>query len=351
MNRGESTDRSCIARLAGLLAAGAARAGVAPRRAVAEKIPAAEADLVLINGRVLTVDANDSIAEAIAIGGGKIVAVGSNADISKLVSAKTRVIDLHGRTATPGLVDSHGHFADGGVSELYDVKLSDASSIEEIIRRVGERVVKLKPGEWVLGSGWDEGKLAELLYLYASDQDKVAPNNAVWLMHTTGHCGAANSYALRLAHITAATENPPAGTIDRDPQGKPTGVLKEAAKDGVATLVPPTSPEQERNAILHMIDALHREGCFLDDKVGSIEAGKDADIAVWDRDRDTIPTSDLKNLTCEMTLFSGQIVYQAAASPISVKISDQDAAGSRRKTDEWRPFWTLAHAQKIVIVV
>jgi predicted amidohydrolase YtcJ len=272
--------------LAGLLVAGAPWAGVAPRRPVAEKIPAAAADLVLINGRVLTVDANDSIAEAIAIAGGKIVAVGSNADISKLVSAKTRVVDLHGRTATPGLVDSHGHFADGGVSELYDVKLSDASSIEEIVRRVGERVVTLKPGEWVLGSGWDEGKLVELRYLYASDLDKVAPNNPVWLMHTTGHYGAANSYALRLAHITSATENPPAGTIDRDPQGKPTGVLKEAAMDGVATLVPPTSPEQERNAILHMIDALHREG---------MTAVKEADIRplMWDSYRQVLDDGKL----------------------------------------------------------
>src|SRR6202040_4189498 len=147
-----------------------------------------------------------------------IIAVGSNSDIAKLSARSTRIIDLHGRTATPGLIDSHGHFADGGVAELYDVKLSDATSIAEIVGRVGERAATLKPGEWILGSGWDEGKLSNLRYIYASDLDKVSPNNPVWLTHTTGHYGAANTYALKLAQITPATKNPAAGTIDRDRQ-------------------------------------------------------------------------------------------------------------------------------------
>jgi predicted amidohydrolase YtcJ len=274
--------------LLGLVVCGAAWAAVAPRPIHADKIPAAAPapDLVLINGKILTVDANDSIAEAIAIRGGKIIAVGSNGDIAKLASDTTSVIDLHGRTATPGLIDSHGHFADGGESELYDVKLSDASSIGEIVRRVSERASTLKPGEWILGSGWDEGKLAELRYVYASDLDKVAPNNPVWLTHTTGHYGAANSYALKLAHITAETKNPTAGTIDRDAQGKPTGVLKEAAMEAVASLVPPTSPEQERNAILHMIDAMHQEG---------MTGVKEADIQplIWDSYRQVLEDGKL----------------------------------------------------------
>jgi hypothetical protein len=263
--------------LVGLVVCGAAWAAVAPRPILADKTPAAAPapDLVLVNGKILTVDANDSIAEAIAIREGKIIAVGSNGNIAKLANDTTRVIDLHGRTATPGLIDSHGHFADGGESELYDVKLSDASSIGEIVQRVRERASTQKPGEWILGSGWDEGKLSELRYIYASDLDKVAPNNPVWLMHTTGHYGAANSYALKLAHIAAETKNPTAGSIDRDAQGKPTGVLKEAAMDAVASLVPSASPEQERNAILHMIDAMHEEG---------MTAVKEADIQplTWD---------------------------------------------------------------------
>ena len=132
------------------------------------------------------------------------------------------MIDLHGRTATPGLIDSHAHIATGGVDELYSVSLSDAATVDEVKRRVQAAAVKLKPGEWLTGAGWDEGKLAERRYIVASDLDEVAPNNPVWLMHTTGHYGVANHQALRLAHITAATNNPPAGTIDRDAQGVPT---------------------------------------------------------------------------------------------------------------------------------
>ena len=243
-------------------------------------------DLVLINGKILTVDAKDSIAEAVAIRGGKIIAVGSNAEIQQRAAKETRVVDLHGRTATPGLIDSHGHFVDGGVSDLYDVGLSDAASIADIVRRVRERAASLKLGEWVLGSGWDEGKLSDHRYVFASDLDKAAPNNPVWLTHTTGHYGASNSYAMKMAHITAATQNPPAGTIDRDAQGAPTGVLKESAMDLVTMLIPPTSSQQEHNAILHMIDALHQEG---------MTAVKDAAIQrqTWDSYRKVLDEGKL----------------------------------------------------------
>ena len=245
---------------------------------VAQKIaeaPAPAPDFVLTNGRILTVDAKDSIAEAVAIQGGKIVAVGSKGDILKLAAHTTRVIDLHGRTATPGLIDSHNHFATGGVGLLYDVNLSDATRIEDVVAKVRERVAGLNPGEWLVGNGWDEGKLAELRYIHAADLDKATPNNPVWLTHTTGHYGVANSSAMKLAHITAETKNPPAGTIDRDAKGNPTGVLKESAMGLVTKLIPPTTPEQERKAILHMIEAFHQEG---------MTAVKDPDIfpIEWD---------------------------------------------------------------------
>jgi len=232
-------------------------------------------DMVLLHGKILTVDAKDSIAQAVAIRQGKIVAVGTDSDIQPLVTSAAQVIDLHGRTATPGLIDSHGHFADGGVNELYDVDLSNVGSIDQVLDKLREKVATLKPGEWLQGNGWDEGKLKERRYVYASDLDKVTPNNPVWLTHTTGHYGVANSYAMKLAHIGSQTPAPPAGTIDRDPQGLATGVLKEAAMSLVRNLVPATTPEQERNGILHIIDGLHREG---------MTAVKDADIQphTWD---------------------------------------------------------------------
>ena len=233
------------------------------------------ADLVLINGKIITVDAKDSIAQAVAIVGTKVVGLGSNEDILPRVGNNTQVVDLHGRTATPGLIDAHGHFADGGVNELYHVDLSDAAGIDDVRRKIQEKVAALQPGKWVQGDGWDEGKLAERRYVYASDLDGVSPRNPVWLLHTTGHYGVANSNAMKLAHITLETHAPFAGTIDRDAKGNPSGVLKESAMDLVTRLIPPTTPEQERNGILHVMEELHREG---------ITAVKDADIQphTWD---------------------------------------------------------------------
>ncbi len=221
---------------------------------------AQNADLILINGKILTVDAKDSIAQAVAISAGKIIAVGSTEDVKKMAAKNAQVIDLHGRTATPGLIDSHCHFQEAAV--LYDVEVSDPSirQIGDVLKRVEEKAASLKPGQWVRGSGWDEGKFAELRYLYASDLDRAAPNNPVWLEHTTGHYGAANSAAMKLAGITRETKDPPAGTIDRDANGQPTGVLKESAQDLVRHLIPPYTHEQQRNGLLRIMADFNKEG-------------------------------------------------------------------------------------------
>ncbi len=252
------------------------------------------ADLVLIHGHILTVDANDSVAQAIAIRRGVIVKVGTDANVLEFAgnAPGTRVIDLHGHTATPGLIDTHAHIAEGGVEELYGVKLSDATSVAEIVARVKAKIALVKPGEWVTGSGWDEGKLTEHRYVTAADLDAIAPNNPVWLIHTTGHYGVANSLALKLAHINARTADPTAGTIDRDPHGNPTGVLKEeAAMEPVTSLVPPTTPEQMRQGILYIQQVLHSEG---------MTAVKDPDIQQihWDAYKSLLDQGQLKERIC-----------------------------------------------------
>lgn len=218
------------------------------------------ADLVLINGTVLTVDRSDSVAQAVAIREGRIAAVGTTAQISAMRGPATEVIDLRGRTVTPGLIDSHVHFS--GADALFTVDLGDAAlkSIADVKKRIAAQAAKLKPGEWVRGRGWDEGKYAEKRYITAADLDEGAPNNPVWLTHTTGHYGVANTYALKMAEVRAGTPDPPAGTIDRDAVGNPTGVMKESAMGLVSRLVPPLSRDQQKQGILQIVRDFNREG-------------------------------------------------------------------------------------------
>jgi len=246
----------------GNAAVGIAALGIALVAVIASALARAQtsADLILVNGTVITVDAADSIAQGVAVSGGKIVAVGGSRDMRALANGRTQVIDLHGRTVTPGLIDTHVHFSE--TADLFSINLSDVAitKIDDVVKRVAERVATAKGGEWIRGSGWDEGKLAERRYVLASDLDKVAPNNPVWLEHTTGHYGVANSYALKLAEVRKVTPDPPAGTIDRDVQGNPTGVMKEAAQGLVTRLVPPFTRDQQRQGLVKMIEDFNKEG-------------------------------------------------------------------------------------------
>jgi predicted amidohydrolase YtcJ len=222
-------------------------------------LQAQSSDLILVNGKIITVDSHDSIAQAIAIHDGKITAVGTNEEVRKLAPKSAKVIDLHGLTVTPGLIDTHCHFDETFV--LYDITLSEVTSIKDVVELVRKKAASLRPGEWIRGAGWDEAKFTERRYITAADLDSVAPNNPVWLQHTTGHYGVANSYALRLAKITAATKDPEAGIIVRDETGNPTGVLKEdPAMDLVFGLIPPYSHEQRRKGFLRMMADFNKEG-------------------------------------------------------------------------------------------
>lgn len=188
-------------------------------------------------------DPADSIAEAVAIKYGKIIAVGSNKDIRKLIGKNTQVIDLKGLTATPGMIDSHIHFY-GTRYYILDVSVAEVKSIADIVEKVRARVEVMKPGEWIQGEGWDPAHLAEHRPVYASDLDPVSPDNPVWLVDASHHQGVANSYALNLAGITKDTPDPPGGIIDRYPDGTPTGLLKETAMDLVSGLIPPFTEKQ-----------------------------------------------------------------------------------------------------------
>lgn len=248
-------------------------------------------DLILAHGTILTIDARDSVAQAIAIREGKVLKVGTDAAILASAGPHTRIIDLRGRTATPGLIDSHAHVADGGLAKVIAIDLSETTSIPEIVQRVRERAAQLKPGEWIRGQGWDEAKLNEHRYVLAADLDAAAPDNPVWLEQTTGHYGVANNYALRLGKVMASTPNPPAGTIEHDATGAVTGVLKESAEQLVTSLIPRPTKDQWRQGILKMIETLHREG---------MTAFKDPDDTqpMWDAYRELLDAGELTVHVC-----------------------------------------------------
>lgn len=233
---------------------------VVPPRIVAQAPP--PADLILVNGTVITVDADDRIAQGVAVRGNRIVAVGSTSDMERLAGPGTRRIDLRGRTVTPGLLDAHAHFSGGGGDRLFviDVGYPDVKGVPDVQARVAAQATKLGKGRWVQGRGWDEGKLAERRLLTAQDLDAVSPENPVYLTQTTGHYGVANSAALRLAGITRDTPDPPNGTIDRYPDGTPTGVLKESAQGLVRRLIPPRAPREVEEGIREFAKAFNAEG-------------------------------------------------------------------------------------------
>jgi predicted amidohydrolase YtcJ len=244
--------RIAIAPAAALILAAASPNGAAQARA----------DLLLVNGRVLTMDSADRIVQAVAIAGDRIVAVGTTAEVERIAAPNARRIDLGGRTVTPGLLDAHAHFSGGGADRLYVLDLSypNVKSITDVAAAVRAKVATVAKGVWIQGRGWDEGKLAERRVITAKDLDAASPDNPVILTQTTGHYVVANSVALRLAGVMKETRDPPSGTIDRNPDGTPTGLLREAAAGLVRHLVPPRSAAETEAGIRDFVKAFNAEG-------------------------------------------------------------------------------------------
>jgi len=208
----------------------------------------APADLVLVNGKVWTVNDNRPEAEAIAVLGNRIAAVGSTEEIRKWIGANTKVIDLQGKRVTPGFNDSHVHFLDGGMG-LASVQLRDARTPEEFHNRIRDFAAKLPKGRWILNGNWDHENWTPPNLPTRRLIDAVTPDNPVFINRLDGHMCLANSLALKLAGVTRETPDPPGGTIVRDANGEPTGVLKDAAMSYIHKVIPNPSEEVIAEAI------------------------------------------------------------------------------------------------------
>ncbi len=204
-------------------------------RPAAAQGAAAPADLVLRNGKIVTVEEATPEAQAIAVNGDTITALGSNADIAKYVGPSTKVIDLKGALAVPGFIDAHAHFTGVGEAAMR-LKLQNAKDWEEIVQMVADAAKKAAPGEWIIGRGWHQEKWTHRPtpnvdgFPVHAALSKVSPNNPVYLTHASGHAGFVNAKALELARITRDTPNPPGGDILKDAGGNPTGLLNERAQ-------------------------------------------------------------------------------------------------------------------------
>jgi predicted amidohydrolase YtcJ len=209
-------------------------------------------DLILTGGTVHTMDALDRVATALAIKDGRIVGVGFDDEMRSLAGLGTLEESLEGKVVVPGLVDAHNHLLFTGFL-LQDIQLYDCRSVPEIVERVRLAVDQAKPGEWIVGRGWDESLLAEGRFPSRRDLDAVSPNNPV-VLHRVWNKLACNSAALRAAGIDGNTPDPPAdvaysGSFDRDAHGEPTGLFRDRAKDLITRALPPKSPNDYARAV------------------------------------------------------------------------------------------------------
>lgn len=232
--------------------------------------------MIVTNARVWTGNAAKPWAEAIAISGSTIRAVGSSSEMAKLAQPRSTRIDAGGGMVTPGFIDSHVHFVIGG-QNLSSVQLRYAKSKQEFINRVRDYAKTLPRGAWMTGGDWDHenwgGELPSRDWI-----DAVTPDNPVWLNRLDGHMSLANSLALKLAGVTRETPEVAGGAIERDASGEPSGVLKDNAKTLLDRVVPERSPELGERALLAAMEYVAKQGVTSIVHMGTWE-----DLEVFER--------------------------------------------------------------------
>jgi predicted amidohydrolase YtcJ len=272
----------------------------APRTAAAAPDATAVAETLLVTGaRIWTGDPERPWAEALAVRGDEVLAIGDASAVTATAGDGARILDAAGGMVVPGFVDAHVHFATGGAA-LASVQLRDAGTPEEFTRRIGEYAATLEPGEWILGGDWDHenwgGELPRRAWI-----DAVTADNPVWIRRLDGHMGLANSAALTAAGVSADTDAPAGGEIVRDADGEPTGVLKDNAMGLVGEAVPaPSEAQMERNveaAMAHVaargVTTVHDMGDWASmEAYQRLHARGDLDTRIYS----VVPLADVERL-------------------------------------------------------
>ncbi len=200
----------------------------------------AAATMVLTNGTIVTVEESPAQAEAIAVQGDRIAAVGTSAEIARYIGPGTEVIDLKGQLAIPGFIESHGHFTGVGEAQL-NLNLMKTTSWDEIVAMVEQAARSAKPGQWIYGRGWHQEKWTSKPepnvegFPTHESLSRVSPNNPVVLTHASGHASFANAKAMEVSGVTGKTPNPPGGDFLKDASGNPTGLFRETASRLIRT--------------------------------------------------------------------------------------------------------------------
>ena len=218
------------------------------------------ADRVLHNGAIYTVNDAQPWAEAVAIADGRFIAVGSNNEIDEFIGEDTEVMDLQGRMTMPGMFDIHIHPVDGAMAALYDCSFPFTFTVEEILEHVAGCVSEAEAGEWIRGGQWAVGLATLDQSIDAELLDTVAPDNPVFLMDSTVHNAWVNTLALERLEIGPDTPDPAGGSIIRDNEGMPIGILIDDAAYNAIAVLPDYSVEQYEEALAWIVDLLHRYG-------------------------------------------------------------------------------------------
>ena len=219
------------------------------------------ADKILFNGKILTVDAKDTIVEALAVKDGRFLATGKNDFIRELAGPDTDIMDLEGKTVLPGIIDSHTHpyIMAAQFMEL-NCRQPQIRGVTDILEMVKQRANETEPGKWIRGANFNDSKLEEKRHVTRWELDEVSPHNPVFLLADTGHQCLVNSRVFELADVTRETNDPGGGKIDRDQNGEPTGLLYENAMELVTRVIPPYTLEELKTGLRAALDQFSQWG-------------------------------------------------------------------------------------------